>query len=84
MAENLNNTGDERHEMHEHHHHHHHHHHSHSSKDGSSSHHHHHHSSVRIVTGNRLRRIPWIEGISLIVICLALFFIMVMCTKFVS
>ncbi|MBR6192052.1 MAG: hypothetical protein IKQ68_07855 [Prevotella sp.] len=56
-----------------------------SKTDGTEhKHHHHHHSSVKAVTGRKLRRIPWLEGIGLIVVCLILFFVMVMCTKLIQ
>ena len=81
MAENLNN-GAEQNDSTRHHHHHHHHH---SSADGSSSsRHHHHHSSVRLVKGKRAGRLPWAEGLGMILICLVLFFVIVMCSKLVS
>ena len=81
MAENLNNN-DEKKDGRYHHHHHHHHH---SSADGSSSsRHHHHHSSVRVVKGKRAGRLPWAEGLGMILICLVLFFVIVMCSKLVS
>ena len=81
MAENLNNGAEQK-DSTQHHHHHHHHH---SSADGSSSsHHHHHHSSVRLVKGKRAGRLPWAEGLGMILICLVLFFVIVMCTKLVS
>lgn len=80
MAENLNN-GAEQNDSTRHHHHHHHHH---SSADGSSSlRHHHHHSSVRLVKGKRAGRLPWAEGLGMILICLVLFFVIVMCSKLV-
>lgn len=71
-----------------HHHHHHHHRSSSESSSGSSSsehhhHHHHHHSSMRVVSGGKLRRLPWFTGLGMIAICLIIFFVMVMCTKFV-
>ena len=79
MAENLNNN-DEKKDGRYHHHHHHH-----SSADGSSSsRHHHHHSSVRLVKGKRAGRLPWAEGLGMILICLVLFFVIVMCSKLVS
>ena len=81
MAENLNN-GAEQNDSTRHHHHHHHHH---SSADGSSSsRRHHHHSSVRLVKGKRAGRLPWAEGLGMILICLVLFFVIVMCSKLVS
>ena len=81
MAENLNNGAEQK-DSTQHHHHHHHHH---SLADGSSSsHHHHHHSSVRLVKGKRAGRLPWAEGLGMILICLVLFFVIVMCTKLVS
>lgn len=87
MAENLNNN-DEKKDGRYHHHHHHHHSSSESStSDGSSSHHHHHHhhhSSVRLVKGKRSGRLPWAEGLVVILLCLVLFFVIVMCSKLVS
>ncbi|MBQ8115432.1 MAG: hypothetical protein IJ145_04840 [Prevotella sp.] len=81
MAENLNNGAEQKDSTRHHHHHHHHR----SSADGSSSsHHHHHHSSVRLVKGKRAGRLPWAEGLGMILICLVLFFVIVMCTKLVS
>ena len=81
MAENLNNGAEQKDSTRHHHHHHHHR----SSADGSSSsHHHHHHSSVRLVKGKRAGRFPWAEGLGMILICLVLFFVIVMCTKLVS
>jgi len=81
MAENLNNGAEQKDSTRHHHHHHHHH----SSADGSSSsHHHHHHSSVRLVKGKRAGRLPWAEGLGMILICLVLFFVIVMCSKLVS
>ena len=81
MAENLNN-GAEQNDSTRHHHHHHHHH---SSADGSSSsRRHHHNSSVRLVKGKRAGRLPWAEGLGMILICLVLFFVIVMCSKLVS
>ena len=68
MAENLNNN-DEKKDGRYHHHHHH---------------HHHHHSSVRLVKGKRAGRLPWAEGLGMILICLVLFFVIVMCSKLVS
>lgn len=83
MAENLNNGAEQKDSTRHHHHHHHHHHH--SSADGSSSsRHHHHHSSVRLVKGKRAGRLPWAEGLGMILICLVLFFVIVMCSKLVS
>ncbi len=86
MADTLNNQ-DEKTKSH----HHHHHHHSSSTsdaKDGTTSshhhHHHHHHHSVKAVTGSKLRRLPWLTGIGLVLVCLTVFFALVMCTKFVS
>ncbi|GEM_PF-2979304 len=80
MAENLNNGAEQKDSTRHHHHHHHH-----SSADGSSSsHHHHHHSSVRLVKGKRAGRLPWAEGLGMILICLVLFFVIVMCSKLVS
>lgn len=83
MAENLNNN-DEKNDGRYHHHHHHHHHSSSesSTSDGSSS--HHHHSSVRVVKGRRSGRLPWAEGLVVILLCLVLFFVIVMCSKLVS
>ena len=81
MAENLNNGAEQKNSTRHHHHHHHHH----SSADGSSSsRHHHHHSSVRLVKGKRAGRLPWAEGLGMILICLVLFFVIVMCSKLVS
>ena len=81
MAENLNNGAEQKDSTRPHHHHHHHH----SSADGSSSsRHHHHHSSVRLVKGKRAGRLPWAEGLGMILICLVLFFVIVMCSKLVS
>ena len=81
MAENLNNGAEQK-DSTQHHHHHHHHH---SSADGSSSsHHHHHHSSVRLVKGKRAGRLPWAEGLVLILVCVLLFFVIVMCSKLIS
>ncbi len=81
MAENLNNGAEQKDSTRHHHHHHHHH----SSADGSSSsRHHHHHSSVRLVKGKRAGRLPWAEGLGMILICLVLFFVIVMCSKLVS
>lgn len=81
MAENLNNGAEQKDSTRHHHHHHHHH----SSADGSSSsRHHHHHSSVRVVKGKRAGRLPWAEGLGMILICLVLFFVIVMCSKLVS
>lgn len=81
MAENLNNGAEQKDSTRHHHHHHHHH----SSADGSSSsRHHHHHSSVRLVKGKRVGRLPWAEGLGMILICLVLFFVIVMCAKLVS
>ncbi|MBQ7451670.1 MAG: hypothetical protein IJV60_03860 [Prevotella sp.] len=81
MAENLNNGAEQKDSTRHHHHHHHHR----SSTDGSSSSsHHHHHSSVRLVKGKRAGRLPWAEGLGMILICLVLFFVIVMCTKLVS
>lgn len=80
MAENLNNGAEQKDSTRHHHHHHHH-----SSADGSSSsRHHHHHSSVRVVKGKRAGRLPWAEGLGMILICLVLFFVIVMCSKLVS
>ena len=79
MAENLNNGAEQKDSTRHHHHHHHH-----SSADGSSSSHHHHHSSVRLVKGKRAGRLPWAEGLGMILICLVLFFVIVMCSKLVS
>lgn len=80
MAENLNNGAEQKDSTRHHHHHHHH-----SSADGSSSsRHHHHHSSVRLVKGKRAGRLPWAEGLGMILICLVLFFVIVMCSKLVS
>ena len=80
MAENLNNGAEQKDSTRHHHHHHHHH----ASADGSSSsRHHHHHSSVRAVKGNRAGRLPWAEGLGMILICLVLFFVIVMCSKLV-
>ena len=80
MAENLNNGAEQKDSTRHHHHHHHHH----SSADGSSSsRHHHHHSSVRLVKGKRAGRLPWAEGLGMILICLVLFFVIVMCSKLV-
>ena len=82
MAENLNNGAEQKNTAQHHHHHHHH-----SSSDGSSSshhHHHHHHSSVRLVKGKRAGRLPWAEGLALILVCVLLFFVIVMCTKLMS
>ncbi len=80
MAENLNNGAEQKDSTRHHHHHHHH-----SSADGSSSsHHHHHHSSVRLVKGKRAGRLPWAEGLGMILICLVLFFVIVMCSKLIS
>ena len=81
MAENLNNGAEQKDSTWHHHHHHHHH----SSADGSSSsRHHHHHSSVRLVKGKRAGRLPWAEGLGMILICLVLFFVIVMCSKLIS
>lgn len=81
MAENLNNGAEQKDSTRHHHHHHHHR----SSADGSSSsHHHHHHSSVRLVKGKRAGRLPWAEGLGMILICLVLFFVIVMCSKLIS
>ena len=81
MAENLNNGAEQKDSTRHHHHHHHHH----PSADGSSSsRHHHHHSSVRLVKGKRAGRLPWAEGLGMILICLVLFFVIVMCSKLVS
>ena len=81
MAENLNNGAEQKDSTRHHQHHHHHH----SSADGSSSsRHHHHHSSVRLVKGKRAGRLPWAEGLGMILICLVLFFVIVMCSKLVS
>lgn len=81
MAENLNNGAEQKNSTRHHHHHHHHH----SSADGSSSsRRHHHHSSVRLVKGKRAGRLPWAEGLGMILICLVLFFVIVMCSKLVS
>lgn len=81
MAENLNNGAEQKDSTRHHHHHHHHH----SSADGSSSsRRHHHHSSVRLVKGKRAGRLPWAEGLGMILICLVLFFVIVMCSKLVS
>ena len=81
MAENLNNGAEQKDSTRHHHHHHHHH----SSADGSSSsRHRHHHSSVRLVKGKRAGRLPWAEGLGMILICLVLFFVIVMCSKLVS
>lgn len=81
MAENLNNGAEQK-DSTQHHHHHHHHR---SSADGSSSsHHHHHHSSVRLVKGKRAGRLPWAEGLVLILVCVLLFFVIVMCSKLIS
>ena len=81
MPENLNNGAEQKDSTRHHHHHHHHH----SSADGaSSSRHHHHHSSVRLVKGKRAGRLPWAEGLGMILICLVLFFVIVMCSKLVS
>ena len=81
MAENLNNGAEQKDSTRHHHHHHHHH----SSADGSSSsRHHHHHSSVRLVKGKRAGRLPWAEGLGMILICLVLFFVIVICSKLVS
>lgn len=80
MAENLNNGAEQKDSTRHHHHHHHH-----SSADGSSSsHHHHHHSSVRLVKGKRAGRLPWAEGLVLILVCVLLFFVIVMCSKLIS
>lgn len=80
MAENLNNGAEQKDSTRHHHHHHHH-----SSADGSSSsHHHHHHSSVRLVKGKRTGRLPWAEGLVLILVCVLLFFVIVMCSKLIS
>ena len=80
MAENLNNGAEQKDSTRHHHHHHHH-----SSADGSSSsRHHHHHSSVRLVKGKCAGRLPWAEGLGMILICLVLFFVIVMCSKLVS
>lgn len=87
MAENLNNNDEKKDGRYHHHHHHHHHSSSESStSDGSSSHHHHHHhhSSVRVVKGKRSGRLPWAEGLVVILLCLVLFFVIVMCSKLVS
>ena len=85
MADTLNNQ-DEKTKSHHHHHHHHHSSSTSDAKDGttSSHHHHHHHHSVKAVTGSKLRRLPWLTGIGLVLVCLAVFFALVMCTKFVS
>ena len=81
MAENLNNGAEQKDSTRHHHHPHHHH----TSADGSSSsRHHHHHSSVRLVKGKRAGRLPWAEGLGMILICLVLFFVIVMCSKLVS
>ena len=81
MAENLNNGAEQKDSTRHHHHHHLHH----SSADGSSSsRRHHHHSSVRLVKGKRAGRLPWAEGLGMILICLVLFFVIVMCSKLVS
>ena len=81
MAENLNNGAEQKDSTRHHHHHHHHH----SSADGSSSsRRHHHNSSVRLVKGKRAGRLPWAEGLGMILICLVLFFVIVMCSKLVS
>ena len=81
MAENLNNGAEQKDSTRHHHHHHHHH----SSADGSSSsHHHHHHSSVRLVKGKRAGRLPWAEGLVMILVCVLLFFVIVMCSKLIS
>ena len=78
MAENLNNGAEQKDSTRHHHHHH-------SSADGSSSsHHHHHHSSVRLVKGKRAGRLPWAEGLVLILVCVLLFFVIVMCSKLIS
>ncbi|MBQ3806056.1 MAG: hypothetical protein II844_09700 [Prevotella sp.] len=85
MAEDLNSSKTDGTEHKRHHHHHHHHDDSTSSGEHQHHHHHHHHhSSVKAVTGRKLRRIPWLEGIGLIVVCLILFFVMVMCTKLIQ
>jgi hypothetical protein len=39
---------------------------------------------VKAVTGSKLRRLPWLTGIGLVLVCLTVFFALVMCTKFVS
>lgn len=89
MEETLNNQGEQGGQTEHRHHHHHHHRSSSDTSSGSSSSrhhhhsHHHHHSSVRVISGNRLRRLPWLTGLGLIIITLVVFFIMVMCTKFV-
>ena len=86
MADTLNNQ-DEKTKSHHHHHHHHHSSSTSDAKDGTTSshhHHHHHHHSVKAVTGSKLRRLPWLTGIGLVLVCLAVFFALVMCTKFVS
>ena len=81
MAENLNNGAEQKDSTRHHHHHHHHH----SSADGSSSsRHHHHHSSVRLVKGKRAGRLPWAEGLVMILVCVLLFFVIVMCSKLIS
>ena len=81
MPENLNNGAEQKDSTRHHHHHHHHH----SSADGSSSsRRHHHNSSVRLVKGKRAGRLPWAEGLGMILICLVLFFVIVMCSKLVS
>ena len=85
MADTLNNQ-DEKTKSHHHHHHHHHSSSTSDAKDGTTSshhHHHHHHHSVKAVTGSKLRRLPWLTGIGLVLVCLAVFFALVMCTKFV-
>ncbi len=64
--------------------HHHHHHHSSSSDGHHHHHHHHHHSGVKVVTGNNGRRLPWITGLGMILICVITFFVLVMCTKIMS
>ena len=85
MDENLNKTEKTSDQTGHHHHssgrHHHH------SSDGSSSehHHHHHHSSsgIKIVTGRDARKLPWKDGLLLILVSIIMFLILVLCTRFI-
>jgi len=88
MDENLNKTEKTSDQTGHHHHssgrHHHH------SSDGSSSehhhhHHHHHHSSsgVKVVTGRDARKLPWKDGLLLILVSIIMFLILVLCTRFI-
>lgn len=88
MDENLNKTENETDGTDRRHHHHHSsgRHHRHSSDGSSSEHHHHHHhshSGVRVVTGRDARRLPWKDGLMLIFVCIIMFLILVLCTRFI-